>query len=93
MFLYNDLAIYKPKLITILEFAVGDLVMLKVPDVDRGPLCCTNLLCFIMEQKNGLFQLASRAGILSGYLAANAFERTTLQVDFFVQDLRHIRLA
>ena len=41
---------------------VNDLVLLSVPDVDRGPLDPSNLICYDMEEKNGLFRLGTQNG-------------------------------
>ena len=43
-----------------------------VPDVQRGPLNQSNLLCYVLEEKNSLFKLGSRAGVLDNS-AFNAF--------------------
>ena len=68
-------------------FSIGDLVVLKVPDVDRGPFDPNNLLCLIIEAKNGIFRLACRAGILERCQAANSFSRSSLLCDFTIDDV------
>ena len=67
--------------------AVNDLVLLSVPDVDRGPLDPSNLLCYVIEEKHTLFRLGSRAGILDKFFAFNAFEKTNLTTDFLISDI------
>ena len=40
----------------ILDYEVGDLVLLNVPPVDKGPLDSNNLICYKTEKKrDGLF--------------------------------------
>ena len=68
------------------EVAVGDLVLLRVPDVDRGPTDAANLLCMIKTIKHdNLYELASEVGILDRLLARNDFEK----IDLFISDFSH----
>ena len=51
---------YSKKSANILEIVkckVGDRVLLRVPDVDRGLLDPNNIVCLILEEKNSLFKL------------------------------------
>ena len=64
-----------------------DLVLLAVPDVDRGPLDPSNLLCYVIEEKNELFRLGSKAGVLDRFFAFNSFEKTFLVTDFKISDI------
>ncbi|XP_031334186.1 KRAB-A domain-containing protein 2-like [Photinus pyralis] len=45
----------------------GDCVLLSTPKVDRGPGDPLNLICIIMDQKNGVNQLACQHGMLKGW--------------------------
>ena len=70
------------------KFKVGQLVMLHVPDVDRGPLDPNNLLCYILEIKNQSFRLGSKAGELNTLYACNCIEPSTgLHFDFKIEDI------
>ena len=71
----------------ILNVKVNDLVLLSVPDVDRGPLDPSNLLCYVIEEKHSLFKLGTRAGVLDKFFAFNAFQKTELVTDFSLSDI------
>ena len=72
----------------ILNYEVGDMVLLNVPPVDKGPLDPNNLICYITDKKrDGLFQLGCKAGIFNVYWAINSFEKTDLVVAFKMEDI------
>ena len=60
---------------------VGDKVLLRVPDVDRGPLDPNNVICLILEEKNTLFKLSCKVGVLDKWYAFNAFLRTCVKTN------------
>ena len=64
-----------------------DLVLLSVSDVDREPLDPSNLLCYVLEEKNSLFKLGYRAGGLDKFFPCNAFEKTNIVTDFKIGDI------
>ena len=64
------------------SFNVGDLVLFRTDDVDRGMADAQNILCVIIDKKNDLFQLGSRAGVLDSYVACNSIEKTNLVTEF-----------
>jgi hypothetical protein len=66
---------------------VGDLVLLSVPDVDRGPLDPSNLVCFVLAESNTLFQLGCRAGVLNSFYAFNSFRKCELVSEFTIADI------
>ena len=72
---------------TIESFSVGDLVLVRVPDVDRGPFDPNNLLCFILEIKEQMFRLGSRAGVLNTLFACNSIEATRWQSNLTSEDI------
>ena len=45
----------------------GDCVLLSVPKVDRGPGDSRNIVCLIINQKNGVNQVASKHGTIKGW--------------------------
>ena len=66
------------------DVAIGDLVLLRVPDVDRRPTDASNLLCMIKTIKHdNLYELASEVGILEKLLARNDFEKIDLHISNF----------
>ncbi len=52
---------------------IGDRVLLRVPDVDRGPLDPNNVVCLALEERHGLFKLGCQVGVLDKYYAYNYF--------------------
>jgi hypothetical protein len=64
------------------SFKIGDLVLLKVDDVDRGAADASNLLCIILDKKHDLFKLGSKAGVLEGHFAFNSIEKSNLVTTF-----------
>ena len=70
---------------------LNDLVLLSLPDVDRGPLDPTNLLCYVLEEKHSLFKLGCRAGVLDKFFAFNSFEKTNLLSDFNITDIPKVK--
>jgi len=69
------------------SFKIGDYVLLKVDGVDRSAADASNLLCIILEKKNDLFKLGTKAGVLEGYFAFNSFEKTEIVTDFTKEDI------
>ena len=57
----------------IVKCKVGDRVLLRIPDVDRGPLDPNNIICLIKEEKNSIFELCCQVGVLDKYYAFNIF--------------------
>lgn len=53
-------------------FNVGDCVLLNIPKVDRGPGDSRNMVCLIMDQKNGVNQVAGKHGIIKGWFGAES---------------------
>ncbi|KAK4883302.1 hypothetical protein RN001_006621 [Aquatica leii] len=47
-------------------FNIGDCVLLNIPKVDRAPGDFRNIICLIMDQKNGVNQVASKHGTIKG---------------------------
>ncbi|CAF0967028.1 unnamed protein product [Brachionus calyciflorus] len=57
------------------EAKVGDTVQVSVPDVDRGPADPVNILAYILKiNEHGLYRLATKHGIISGWHARNYFQ-------------------
>ena len=48
---------------------IGDSVLLRVPDVDRGPLDPNNDVCLVLEERHGMFKLGTQVGALDKYFA------------------------
>ncbi|CAF0946810.1 unnamed protein product [Brachionus calyciflorus] len=72
------------------SFKIGDIVLLRTDDVDRGITDAQNILCIIIDKKNDVFQLSCRAGFLDSYIACNSIEKTELvtelNIDFIPKD-------
>ena len=75
------------------SFKIGDLVLLKVDDLDRGSVDAANLLCVIMDVKKDLFKLGTKAGLLDGHFAFNDFDKTDIVTQFNKDDVPQIDLA
>jgi len=60
---------------------IGDRVLLRVPDVDRGPLDPNNIVCLVLEEKHSLFKLGCQVGVLDKYYAYNSFFKTRLELE------------
>jgi hypothetical protein len=60
------------------DVEIGSNVIIRVPDVDRGPLDARNCLAVIVSQKEGamgqLFKLGTSNGRLEGMYTRNRFE-------------------
>ncbi|CAF0824934.1 unnamed protein product [Brachionus calyciflorus] len=57
------------------EAKVGDTLQVSVPDVDRGPADPVNILAYILKiNEHGLYRLATKHGIISGWHARNYFQ-------------------
>ena len=50
---------------------MDDIVLLRVPDVDRGPVDPPNLICKVLSIEHGLYKLACEAGVLNRHFARN----------------------
>ena len=61
--------------------------MLRVPDVDRGPLDPNNVVCLVLEERHGLFKLGTQVGVLEKYFAYNAFFKTKLECSFKKEEI------
>jgi len=72
---------------SIQKVTIGDKVLLRVPDVDKGPLDPNNLVCIVLEEKNGLFKLACQVGVLDVYYAFNSFFKTKLEGSFTIEKI------
>ncbi|KAF5282313.1 hypothetical protein FQR65_LT14367 [Abscondita terminalis] len=48
----------------------GDCVLLIIPKIDRGPSDPPNMTCVIIDQKNGVNQLACKYGIINGWFGS-----------------------
>ena len=70
---------------------VGDKVLLRVPDVDRGPLDPNNVICLILEEKNTLFKLGCKVGVLDKWYAFNAFFKTNAAWSFKDSDIPKVK--
>ncbi|CAF0706431.1 unnamed protein product [Brachionus calyciflorus] len=64
------------------SFGVGDYVLFRTDDVDRGMADPQNILCIIIDKKNDMFQLGCRAGVLDTYVACNSIEKNNLSTEF-----------
>jgi hypothetical protein len=69
---------------------IGDRVLLRVPDVDRGPLDPNNVVCLVLEERHGLFKLGCQVGVLDKYYAYNSFFKTKLECSFKEEDIPKI---
>lgn len=49
---------------------IGDCVLLSVPKVDRGQADPPNIICIIIDQRNGVNQLACKNGIINGWFGS-----------------------
>lgn len=48
---------------------VSDVVSVKVPDVDKGPLDYPNILGIVASKQNGVYQIGTRHGIIKDWQA------------------------
>jgi hypothetical protein len=71
------------------SFKVGDFVLYRVSDVDRGAADPENLLCIIIEHiENSIqFRLGCKAGILDQTYPFNSLTKTELVSDFKIEDI------
>lgn len=53
-------------------FNIGDCVLLNIPKVDRGPGDSRNIICIIIDQKNGVNQVAAKHGMIKGWFGAES---------------------
>lgn len=52
------------------ELQEEDNVLLPIPKMDRGPADPPNLLCQIVDSRNGVFQVACEKGVVKGWYGA-----------------------
>ena len=68
-----------------------DLVLYRVPDVDRGPLDAPNILCKIEAVNNGFYSLSCECGILDRQFARNDFEKTLIKAS--IESIPEIKVS
>jgi hypothetical protein len=58
------------------------MVLVSVRDVDRGPLDPNNVIGIVLEEKNTIFKVGTKVGVLDKWLAYNSFEKTDMVTYF-----------
>lgn len=53
---------------------IGQNVLVKIPDVDRGRLAPRNVLAVVLSEKEDLYQLGTSTGVLEKLYARNEFQ-------------------
>ncbi|KAL1488172.1 hypothetical protein ABEB36_015130 [Hypothenemus hampei] len=69
------------------KFSKGDCVLVTVPKVDRGPADPFNLIALVVDEKNGVYQIATIYGIIKGHRMSDVFLRCVVILLFFVEYL------
>nr|XP_022920129.1 uncharacterized protein LOC111428710 [Onthophagus taurus] len=56
------------------KIEIGQNVLVKIPDVDRGRLAPRNILAVVLSEKDDLYQLGTSTGVLEKLYARNEFQ-------------------
>nr|CAI5819071.1 unnamed protein product [Callosobruchus analis]CAI5864013.1 unnamed protein product [Callosobruchus analis]CAI5864580.1 unnamed protein product [Callosobruchus analis] len=56
------------------KIEIGQNVLVKIPDVDRGRLAPPNIFAVTLSEKDGLYQFSTSTGVLEKLYARNEFQ-------------------
>ncbi|CAF1499301.1 unnamed protein product [Rotaria sordida] len=71
----------------LINFSIGDNVLILVPDVDRGPTDAHNILGVIIEIKHNKLKLGTKYSTLHGYYSFHQVEKAPGEPTLEIQDI------